>query len=78
MEDITEETSREKKIKKFAPPPQHMRSKTKTNHVIDWKHVYSRRLHAIPLKELRHDILSHFFDGLITVKVLGNLKIMVC
>ena len=36
----------------------------------------------LSLKELRHDILSHFFDGLNndyrTAKVLGNLKIVVC
>ena len=30
------------------------------------------------LKELRHNILSHFFEAKITVEELGNLKIMVC
>ena len=30
------------------------------------------------LKELRHDILSHFFDGLNYGYSVGNLNIMVC
>ena len=39
-----------------------------------WQYIDSQ------LKELRHDILSYFFNGLNygKNKVLGNLKVVVC
>ena len=33
---------------------------------------------TVRLKELRHDILSHYLTAKSTVKALRNLKIMVC
>ena len=44
----------------------------------DLESVVSELLNLWELKELRHDILSHFFDGLNCDLRAGNLKIMVC